>query len=220
MEELHKQWQKQWREILGVSTDDMPNIDSDYDMICDVWHLEYDKLEECFSLFPNGDKMFFRIKHAFSITPSKFDMDDKSLLELLDKMNCFVAIVLEEYGDKRAMALNAEKDKCLEKKVYRGDSELARKIFKESSTPTFELDEILYDIIRDKLGKKAEAACYFLGEPLYMFGGNSFVVKYWIMWAMVEEYFSVDPYQIGYELGNIFAQAGWGEKEMFVYIEE
>jgi hypothetical protein len=217
-ERLEKQWQRRWREVLGESTDDMPDdVNSDYTLHFDIWSLDDDKLAACFARFPNGDKLLQRAKHV--MTPRKpQDLTDEQLLTLLDEMNTKIETVLAQHTNEQSIQLNAEKAQCSGKKVYRGDEELRRQLLGAADSPTVHLDDELSRIIEVNAGATACEAYYFLVEPLYRLGGNYYSVVHWVAWAMVEEFFDVDPYQPGYELFMAKAQAGWSKDELFVFI--
>lgn len=221
MKELHKIWQKHWREILGEPTDAMPeDLDADYALQFDVWDLDKAKLAECFSIFPNGQKMLNRVLRAFAEPRQNKKVSDDVLLDLLEQMNTRTERVIQSFGDKTAIALNDEKKQCTARNLYRGNEELRRKVFQKADTPTIHMDDDLFDMIKQKRGDEAYAACFFLKEPLYIFGGNYYDIVHWVLWAMVEDDYPVDPYQPGYDLLQTYAQAGWGKEEMFVFIEE
>ncbi len=221
MKEIHQAWQQTWRTALGESTENMPaDINSDFTLICDIWHLNEDKLKACFSIFPKGDLIFQRVQAAKAIIPKISTIEDKKLLSYLEEINTSVTKVLKIYNkDQYALELDHKINQCTTKKVYRGEDTLPNDLFQDADQLTTHLDDILVDLIKEKLGPLGEATYYFLTEPLYMFGGNTYEVGHWILWALLAEAYPVDPYYAAYELSNHKAVARWKDQEMFVFIE-
>lgn len=194
---------------MGESTDSMPDdVRCDYALHFDIWSLDDEKLNKCFSLFPNGNKVLARAKQVISSPPVKQDVGDGTLLALLDEMNTSINHVLQEYGDESVIKLNDEKHECDGRSVYRGDEALRSDIFNQADSPTIHLDDELSELVKNKLGELGKAAFFFLDEPLYRLGGNDYAVAHWVLWAMIEDDYKVDPYRPGYELYKMKAQAG------------
>ncbi|MFK8102315.1 MAG: hypothetical protein AB8G15_07320 [Saprospiraceae bacterium] len=221
MKEIHKEWQKIWRTALGESIENMPaEIDHDFALICDIWQLEEEKLKACFSIFPKGELLFQRIQNAKAIVPKISTIENEKLLSYLTEINTTVTKVLKTYNkDKDALELDHKINQCTIKKVYRGKDALPRDLLQDADQLTTPLDDILVDLIKEKMGTLGEATYYFLTEPLYRFGGNTYEVGHWILWALLADEYPVDPYYAAYELSNHKAVARWNNQEMFVFIE-
>jgi len=199
---IKQEWQRKWREALGEPTDSMPDIQNDYALHFDIWDVGDAKLQECFSLFPNGDRLLSRVNVVRKTFPQSAEVTDEDLLKKLDQLNESIDIVLRDFGDEEIVRLNGEKATAQKRSVYRGNEALRREVLKNADSPTVHLDDELCD----------------LSEPLYQLSGCYYTVSHWIAWAMVEKEYDVDPYQAEFELYKIKAQAGWSNDEQFVYI--
>ena len=213
-----QEWQRKWREALDESTDSMPDIRNDYALHFDIWNVGDEKLEECFSLFPNGDRLLKRVNEVRKTNPQSKEIDDEKLLNMLDQLNEDVETVLRAFGDEELIELNGEKSTAKKRCVYRGNESLRRDVFKNADSPTVHLDDELCEIIEKHCGEKGYEAFFFLSEPLYQLSGCHYTVSHWIAWAMVETEYDVDPYHTAFELYKIKAQAGWSNDEQFIYI--
>ena len=84
---LQKEWQARWREALGVPTDNMPDdVACDMEIQFDIWELDKDKLNWCFEVFPNGQKVLERAVDIRSIKVGKGLFEDVDLLANLEKV--------------------------------------------------------------------------------------------------------------------------------------
>jgi len=217
--DIKEKWQKKWRNLLGETTDSMPHYSEDFALHFDIWSIEKEKLAECFSIFPHGQKVLKRVNEARTNLPKLSEINDQSLLNILDQMNRNIEAVLLQYGDEDTIKLDGEK-KAIEKRcVYRGNEILMRELFQQADSPLIHLDDELCEIIKKYCGDVAYDAYFFLSEPLYQLGCCDERVAHWILWAMVEDEFEVDPYLQSYELYKMGAQAGWSNEELFVYID-
>ena len=219
MSSIKEEWQKKWREALREPTDSMPDYREDYSLQFDIWNIAEEKLAECFSIFPQGQKILKRVNEARTSLPRSSDMDDQSLLNMLDQMNQDIEATLIQYGDDKVIKLNGEKTKTEKRSVYRGNETLRREVFTHADSPLVHLDDELCEIIQKYCGDVAYEAFFFLSEPLYQLSRCCYSVSHWIIWAMVEDEFEIDPYLQAYEMNKIKAQAGWSNEELFVYID-
>ena len=74
--------------MLGESTTDMPtNADDDFALHIDIWELDDEIQQDCFSLFPSGAEMLERAKNVRSIVPRLSAITDKKLLIYLEAIN-------------------------------------------------------------------------------------------------------------------------------------
>ena len=220
MSDIKVEWQKKWREALGEPTDSMPDYREDYCLQFDIWNISKEKLAERFSIFPNGEKIFRRVDDVRKNLPKSSEIDDQALIQMLNQMNRDIESVLRQNGEEGIMRLNAEKSDIEKLSVYRGNETLRREVLKYADTPLIHLDDELCEIVRKYCGDVGYEAFFFLSEPLYQLSGCYYSVSHWIMWAMVEDEFDVDPYRQAYELYKIRAQAGWSNEELLVYIAE
>jgi len=218
--DIKVEWQKKWREALGEPTDSMPDYREDYCLQFDIWNISKEKLAERFSIFPNGEKIFRRVDDVRKNLPKSSEIDDQALIQMLNQMNRDIESVLRQNGEEGIMRLNAEKSDIEKLSVYRGNETLRREVLKYADTPLIHLDDELCEIVRKYCGDVGYEAFFFLSEPLYQLSGCYYSVSHWIMWAMVEDEFDVDPYRQAYELYKIRAQAGWSNEELLVYIAE
>ena len=215
---IKQEWQRKWREALGEPTDSMPDIRDDYALHFDIWNIGDEKLEECFSVFPNGDRLLKRVNEVRKTYPQPVEFDDERLLKKLDKLNENIESVLRDFGDEELIQLNGEKSTAKKRSVYRGNESLRREVLTNADSPTVHLDDELCGIIEKHCGEEGCEAFLFLSEPLYQLSGCYCTVSHWIAWAMVEKEYGVDPYQEAFELYKMKAQAGWANDEQFVYI--
>lgn len=215
---IKQEWQKQWRQALGEPTDSMPDIRDDYALHFDIWNLSDEKLEECFSIFPHGDRILQRVNEVRRTHPQSTIIDDKKLLTQLDQLNKDIVRVLQKFGDEELIRLNEEKATAKKRSVYRGKESLRHDVFKNADSPTLLLDDELCEIIEQHCGEQGYEAFLFLSEPLYQLSGCYYTVAHWIAWAMVESEYDADPYQEAFNLYKIKAQAGWSNDEQFIYI--
>lgn len=211
-------WQRKWREVLGESTDSMPDIREDYALHFDIWKLDDEKLEACFSIFPNGKRILKRVNEVRKVCPQSTDTDDETLLSKLNQLNENIEIVLQAFGDQALIELNSEKSSTEKCCVYRGSETLRCEVFKNADPPTIHLDDALSEIIKKHCGGEGYEALCFLSEPLYQLAGCDYTVSHWIAWAMVENEYDTDPYYEAFELYKMKAEAGWSDEEQFVYI--
>ena len=218
MDKKHE-WQKLWREALGEPTDSMPDIREDYALQFDIWSIGDEKLKECFSIFPNGDLLFNRLMEAIRSHPKSTEVDDQVLLGKLEQMNRSIEIVLNQFGDPIPIERNAEKRKIKKRTVFRGNRTVKREVSRNSDPPTIHLDDELCEITERYCGEEGYEAYFYLAEPLYQMAGCYYTVSRWVLWAMVEREFEVDPYQPGFDLYKMKAHAGWNNEELFVFIE-
>lgn len=215
---IQLEWQRKWREILGESTDSMPDIREDYALHFDIWNVGDVKLQECFTILPNGDRLLKRVNEVMTTHPQSTTIADEELLRMLDKLNQDIEIVLRDYGYEQVIELNGEKSVATKRSVYRGNESVRREVLREADPATVHLDDELCEIIRKHCGEEGYEAFFFLSEPLYQLSDCYYTVSHWIAWAMVETEYDVDPYQVAFELYKIRAQAGWSNEEQFVYI--
>lgn len=215
---IKQEWQRKWREALGEPTDSMPDIRDDYALHFDIWNVGDKKLEECFSIFPNGDRLLRRVKEVRKTHPQSAEINDNKLLKKLDQMNKDIESVLRDFGDEELIELNGEKSAAVKRSVYRGDEALRCKLFENADSPTIHLDDELCEIIEKHCGEVGYEAFLFLSEPLYQLSGCYYTVSHWIVWAMVELEYNTDPYHEAFDLYKIKAQAGWSNDEQFIYI--
>jgi hypothetical protein len=220
LRDLHREWQRIWREALGETVESMPDeVECDFALHFDIWKLNDQELRQCFSLFPDGQKILDRAVEVITSSPRKKEVDDENLLTLLDEMNRSAENVIHLTNDQVAIRLNNEKLLCKSHRVYRGDENLRVKLFQNVDRPTIHLDDELSKIIQEKKGDIGYAAFFFLSEPLYRLA-NNYSVSNWVIWAMLENEFDVDPYKPGYELYKLNAEAGWSSDEMFIFVAE
>ena len=215
---IKNEWQRKWREILGKPTGSMPDIDEDFALHFDIWNVGDEKLEKCFTVFPNGDQLLKRVNEVKSTRPQLAKMTDEDLLKLLDQLNQDIEIVLHDFGDTQVIEFNGAKSATKQRSVYRGNETIRRELLRKSDSPTIHLDDVLSEIIKKHCGAEGYEAFLFLSEPLYQLSGCYYTVSHWIAWAMVEAEYNVDPYQAAFDLYKIKAQAGWSSEEQFVYI--
>lgn len=206
MEQFHREWQVLWRELLGEQVDELPDIDCDFILHFDIWDLEQSKLEKCFSVFPNGLKILDRAQQVRDAKIASHFSDDNTVLALLDAMNERVASVL------RQSPIISDN-----KRVIRGDDEKRQEVFAQADPITIDLDDSFSQIIQTKLGDKAYAAYFFLSEPLYRLT-DYYQVAYWVIWPMLEDLYEIEPYEPGYELYKMNAQAGHDHNGLFIFI--
>lgn len=217
---IKQEWQKKWREALGKPTDSMPDIRDDYALHFDIWNVGDEKLRECFSIFPNGDRLLKRVNEVRKAHPQSTEIDDEKLLNKLDQLNEDIETVLRDFGDEELIELNREKSTTTKRSVYRGDESLRCEVFKNADSPTVHLDDELCEIIEKHCGEQGYEAFFFLSEPLYQLSGCYYTVSHWIAWAMVENEYDADPYQAAFELYKIKSQAGWSNDEQFIFIAD
>lgn len=217
---IKQEWQRKWREALGEPTDSMPDIRDDYALHFDIWNIGDEKLKECFSIFPNGDRLFKRVNEVRKTHPQPTKIDDEKLLNKLVRLNEDIETVLRNFGDKKLIKLNGEKSTAKKRSVYRGNESLRRGVLDYADSPTLHLDDELCEIIKKHCGEQGYEAFFFLSEPLYQLSGCCYTVSHWIAWAMVETEYDADPYQEAFELYKMKAQAGWSNDEQFIYIAE
>lgn len=198
----------------------MPDIRDDYALHFDIWNVGDEKLKECFSIFPNGDRLFKRVNKVRKTHPQSTKIDDEKLLNKLDRLNEDIETVLRSFGDKKLIELNGEKSTAKKRSVYRGNESLRREVLDYADSPTLHLDDELSEIIKKHCGEQGYEAFFFLSEPLYQLSGCCYTVSHWIAWAMVETEYDADPYQEAFELYKMKAQAGWSNDEQFIYIAE
>ncbi|MCE2596382.1 MULTISPECIES: hypothetical protein [Motilimonas] len=215
---IKQEWQRKWREALGEPTDSMPDIREDYALHFDIWNVSDEKLQECFSIFPNGDRLFKRVNEVRKTHPQTTEIDDEKLLGKLDQLNEDIEAVLRDFGDEELIQLNGEKSTAKKRSVYRGSESQRHEILKNSDSPTVHLDDELCEIIEKHCGEEGYEAFFFLSEPLYQLSGCYYTVSHWIAWAMVEAEYDSDPYQAAFDLYKIKAQARWSSDEQFIYI--
>jgi len=219
---LQTRWQKQWREILGEPTSDMPeDIRSDFALHIDIWGLSEGKQEECFSLFPNGMKILEKASEVRAIERKKFEGDESKLIGYLEELNSSVKKVLAMASDQYAIDLNNQKDRCKEISVYHGEEKQRLEYFTNAMDPTLPLDDILRDLFEKQFGLEGYSAYEFLSEPLYRVSHNT-VIAGGILWAALQDEYEVDPYFSVIELYKVFAQAGWNkhDDEIFVFVKQ
>lgn len=219
MSDTKEDWQKKWRNSFGEPTDSMPHYSEDSALYFDIWSIEKEKLAECFSIFPHGQKILARVNEARTNLPKSSDVNDQSLLNILDQMNRDIEAVLLQYGNEVAIKLDREKGYLEKRCIYRGNEALREEVFDQADTPLVHLDDELCEIIKKYGGDVAYDAYFFLDEPLYQLSGCNYTVSHWILWAMVADEFEVDPYLQSYDLYKMKAQAGWSNEELFVYID-
>ncbi|GAL07243.1 hypothetical protein JCM19237_4659 [Photobacterium aphoticum] len=216
-------WQRQWREALGVSTKEMPDISQDYVLHFDLWEEGEDVIRRCFAVFPHGDRLFKRVlavlKGASQTISDHSVHDDQTLLNKLEALNDNIERVLNQYGDTQLIALNEQKQTASARLVYRGDEEQRQEIMQWADSPTIHLDDDLSQIITTYCGEEGFDAYLFLREPLYQLSGCYYALSHWVMWAMVEHVFDVDPYQPAVDLHYLGAQPGWSDDALFVFVE-
>lgn len=106
---LQRSWQRKWRKAFGESTDLMPEIRDDYALQFDIWNIGWEKLEECFSIFPNGRRMLDRVERVINIRFGINEIDDEGLLKKLEEFNESIETVLIAYGYKTISKLEQEK---------------------------------------------------------------------------------------------------------------
>ncbi len=205
---------------LGMPTNSMPDYREDFALHFDIWGIDDEKLNECFSIFPRGKELLNRVCDVRKTSIKSSDIDDKSLLIMLDQMIQDIEAALMQHGDDVAINLNAEKASAHKRSIYRGNTALKNEVFNQADSLSVHLDDNLAQIVKKYCSDVACDAFYFLSEPLYQISGCNYSVSHWILWALVEDKFDIDPYLQAYELYKINAQAGWGNEELFVYIEE
>jgi len=216
---IKQQWQQKWRQALGEPINPMPDYREDFVLQFDIWNIGDAELANCFSDFPKSDRLLRRVKEVVASVPKNTDVNDEYLLASLDQMNQDIEVVLEQFNDQELIDLNAEKSQIEKRHVYRGTETQRRVVFENADSPMFCLDDELCEIIQKYCGDVGYEAFFFLSEPLYQLGGCDYSVSHWIAWAMVEDEFEVDPYQQAFDFYKIKAQAGWGNGELFVFIE-
>ena len=219
--ELQKEWQRRWREALGVPTDNMPDdVACDMEIQFDIWKLDKDKLNWCFEVFPNGQKVLERAVDIRSIKVEKGLFEDVDLLATLESMIDNAETVIKQTSNESATKEINEIKNCKNRKVISGDKELLFDKRKNSYHVTYPLTEILEDLFIELYAERGLATYSFLGEPLYRID-HDFVVRDAILWSAIEEHYSVNPFDPAIKLYSLGAYAGWDRKndEVFVFVE-
>lgn len=220
--EQQSEWQLIWREVLGQSVGNTPeDPECDFALHFDVWNLELAKQQECFSPFPNGQKMLEHANKVRFIKPEISVVDDNVLLEYLENMKQQIDIVFSKSQIKRATALNDELKSCTKRAVYRGDFDGLQKQFENAVPLTDPLSEIMRDLLGDRYGDKGHAMYEFLHEPFYRASNDTGIAES-IFWKTLSDHYEADPYNPYIELYKIEAIAGWDDdkNELFVFIEQ
>ncbi len=203
-----RKWQILWHRALGESVDELPDIGCDFSLHFDIWNLNDKALSKCFSYFPNGDRILARADEVRSTKFYDGFVEDSILESLALKMNSGVSSILN--------IPPIESDKI---RIYRGDFSLKRELYSKADPVTRRLDDDLVDLIRCKFGENGATSYFFLSETLYRLA-NYYEVSHWVIWAMISDFYEIDPYEPGYELFKMRAQAGWDKEGIFVFVEE
>ena len=219
MKESLREWQRQWREILGASVENVKDeVFCDSEIIMRVWESDESKQKQCFSLLPAGEKILARTRCAVASLSKKAPAEDDELLTRLEKMiadiSCFLAKVDEEISEEWEARLRA----CTSRSVYRGNNEMRRKILGNASPVTEDLDDIFSMLIGRYKGERHRSAYFFLKEPVYQSVYDT-AVRNWALWPIFEDEFGLEPYTVALDFYKFGAQAGQSDKEIFVFVE-
>ena len=220
IEKLQHDWQVKWREMLGMSIEEMPeDISCDFELHFDIWTLSDEKLKESFSLFPGGLKMLQRASILRSISPEKTSPDDSVLLGHIDKINRKIESVLSKAQLQSAISFNDKKKESTGRAVYRENAAKIADYFSEACFLTLPLDDDLKFLLEQQHGLEGYAAYEFLREPFYRIANNTVLANY-VFWAALYEEIGEDPFDSVLELHKFGALAGWNntKKEMFVFV--
>ena len=169
-------WQRTWHTILdahGVETlrpKPLPPISEDFRLHFDVWSAPVEARRAAFSILPCGDALFERaervLDHANSpLTPDEAEAALRDALRMLATFGNEAPhpeTPITHIGPSAATLHQAFADAC---------------------TPALDLDDTLPARAHNAGGTQAEAAYYFLSEPLYRLRSD-YDVAHWVVWPL------------------------------------
>ena len=209
LNKLHRDWQITWRKALNKPIESLPEISCDFDLHFDIWGLEERELEECFAIFPHGQKILQKAREIKATLPKSLNpSEDKTLLAILEQINIHTAGVLKQ-----------DPLRLDNYRIIRGDWDEYMRIFSNADPVTIDLDDSLAQIIENQLSFGAYATYFFLSEPLYRLFNDYRLVNN-VLRVMVEGIYDEEPYKQEFELFKVNAQAGLDNEGLFVFIHQ
>ncbi len=192
MKDTCKKWQSDWRKIMGFDPITDSEYDSDFDIHFGLWELEKDKLHECFSILPFGEKMYSRVICQLEQDKNNANNDDY-LLQL-----AVTAI------SRLTSYINSPELENAKIRIVRGNEEDRIRLLMNADPIAQELQDDLCDLIQQESGEQAYFAYFFLTEPLYRMS-SYYEPVYWVLWALTGIP-NNDPFEPIYRLWELNCQ--------------
>ena len=194
---------------MGYEAETDKSYDEDNEIIYGLWELNpgEDDFKKYFEIFPNGEELGRRAiiaRYGTLETNKDLKKDDSHLISLA-----------QQARERLLHFIHSEEIKHADIRIVRGTEDDRLAIFEDAEFLMHELQDEYSDLIGKKSGEEAQAAYFFLSEPLYMMSSTD-EPSNWILWALTG-ITEIDPFEPVFRLWNLNCQLGLDDKGIFVF---